>query len=36
MMKAKPVSLLSAREKMSFEVTPFMVHLTRVSGEERP
>jgi hypothetical protein len=36
MMKAKPVSLLSAREKLSFEVTPFMVHLTRVSGEGRP
>jgi hypothetical protein len=27
--KAKPVSLLSAREKMPFEVTPFMPFLTR-------
>jgi hypothetical protein len=33
MMKAKPVSLLSAREKLSFEVTPFMVHLTRATAE---
>ena len=28
-MKAKPVPLLSAREKMPFEVTPFMPFLTR-------
>ncbi len=27
--KAKPVQLLSAREKMPFEVTPFMPYLTR-------
>jgi len=29
MLKAKPVALLSAREKMPFEVTPFMPFLTR-------
>ena len=32
MMKAKPISLLSAREKMPFEVTPFAIHLTRVEA----
>jgi len=29
LLKAKPVALLSAREKMPFEVTPFMPYLTR-------
>ena len=29
LMQNKPISLLSAREKMPFEVTPFMIHLTR-------
>jgi hypothetical protein len=29
LLKAKPVSLSSAREKMPFEVTPFMLYLTR-------
>src|SRR5215472_7836498 len=29
LLKAKPVQLLSAREKMPFEVTPFMPYLTR-------
>lgn len=29
LVKAKPVALLSAREKMPFEVTPFMPYLTR-------
>jgi hypothetical protein len=29
LLKAKPVALLSAREKMPFEVTPFMPFLTR-------
>jgi hypothetical protein len=29
LLKAKPVPLLSAREKMPFEVTPFMPFLTR-------
>jgi hypothetical protein len=29
LMQNKPISLLSAREKMPFEVSPFMIHLTR-------
>jgi hypothetical protein len=29
LLKAKPVPLLSAREKMPFEITPFMPYLTR-------
>ncbi len=29
LLKAKPVSLSSAREKMPFEVTPFLLFLTR-------
>jgi hypothetical protein len=29
LVKTKPLSLLSPREKMPFEVTPFMLHLTR-------
>lgn len=33
LMKAKPLSLLSAREKMPFEVTPFVIHLTRTQLE---
>ena len=33
MPKTKPVALLSAREKMPFEVTPFYLHLTRPTGE---
>jgi hypothetical protein len=32
LMKAKPISLLSAREKMPFEVTPFAIHLTRIDA----
>lgn len=32
MAKSKPVQLLSAREKMPFEVTPFMPYLTRFSS----
>jgi hypothetical protein len=37
LMKNKPISLLSAREKMPFEVTPFVIHLTRIdSGEAKP
>jgi hypothetical protein len=31
--KAKPVPLVSAREKMPFEITPFFPYLTRVSGQ---
>ena len=32
LMKAKPISLLSTREKLPFEVTPFPIHLTRVDA----
>jgi hypothetical protein len=35
LMKAKPISLLSAREKMPFEVTPFAIHLTRTDAPAR-
>jgi hypothetical protein len=35
LMKAKPISLLSAREKMPFEVTPFAIHLTRIDAPAR-
>lgn len=31
LMKAKPISLLSSREKLLFEIAPLMQHLTRVS-----
>jgi hypothetical protein len=31
LIKAKPVSLLSARDKMPFEVTPFMIFLSRAN-----
>jgi hypothetical protein len=30
LVKARPLALLSAREKMPFEVTPFALHLTRI------
>jgi len=35
--KAKPVALLSAREKMPFEVTPMFPYITRIStgGSEK-
>jgi hypothetical protein len=33
MMRSKPVALVSAREKMSFLVTPLFPHLTRVAGQ---
>jgi hypothetical protein len=32
LLKAKPVALLSAREKMPFEVTPFFPYLTRLQA----
>ena len=35
LLKAKPVALLSAREKMPFEVTPFMPYLTRYTAPDR-
>jgi hypothetical protein len=33
MSKAKPVALLSAREKIFFEVTPVFPYLTRVNQQ---
>ena len=33
LIKTKPVTLLSARDKMPFEVTPFVVHLSRVPAQ---
>lgn len=36
LLKAKSVALLSAREKMPFEVTPFVLHLTRVGVPKPP
>ena len=32
LVKSKPVALLSAREKMPFEVTPIYLYLTRQTG----
>ena len=34
LMKTKPVQLLSAREKMPFEVTPVIPHLTRLNDKD--
>jgi hypothetical protein len=34
MLKAKPVALVSAREKMPFEVTPLFPYLTRLPAEQ--
>ncbi|HLH05286.1 MAG TPA: M48 family metalloprotease [Bryobacteraceae bacterium] len=34
LLKAPPVALASAKEKMPFQVTPFMVYLTRENGNE--
>jgi len=36
LLKAKPVSLSSAREKMPFEVTPFLLYLTRYQNSKAP
>jgi len=33
LVKTRPISLLSAREKMPFEVTPFVLYLTRVDDK---
>jgi hypothetical protein len=30
--KAKPVALISAKEKMEFEITPFFPHLSRLTA----
>src|SRR5579864_7194267 len=35
LMKSKAVPLLSAREKLAFQVTPFFPHLTRIGGPEK-
>jgi len=32
LVKARPIALLSEREKMPFEVTPFALHLTRIEA----
>jgi peptidase M48-like protein len=32
MLKAKPVSIVAEREKMPFEITPFVIYLTRDQG----
>jgi len=34
MMKPRPIALLSAQEKMPFEVTPFFPYLTRLADPE--
>jgi len=36
LLKSSSVALLSAREKMPFEVTPYMPYLTRVTSPETP
>src|ERR1019366_7774966 len=35
LLKSKPVSTVADREKMPFEITPFVIYLTRV-GSEHP
>jgi hypothetical protein len=35
-LKSRTVPLLSAKEKLPFEVTPFMLHLTRESSAPGP
>ena len=32
LVKTRPISLLSAREKMPFEITPFALYLTRMEA----
>jgi capsular polysaccharide biosynthesis protein len=36
LVKTRPISLLSAREKMPFEITPFALHLTRIEPATEP
>jgi hypothetical protein len=36
LMKSKPIGAVAEREKMPFEVTPFMPYLTRFGGEPKP
>src|ERR1019366_10460153 len=33
LLKAKPVSLLSARDKLPFEITPFLIPLSRFEAQ---
>jgi hypothetical protein len=33
LLQAKPVSLLSARDKLPFEITPFMIPLARIEAQ---
>ena len=35
LLQAKPVSLLSARDKLPFEITPFMIPLSRVDAQPK-
>jgi hypothetical protein len=36
LLKTRPLSLLSPREKMPFEVTPFVLYLTRADAASEP
>jgi len=36
MLKAKPVSIVAEREKMPFEVTPFVIYLSREQSRSTP
>jgi hypothetical protein len=36
LVKTRPISLLSAREKMPFEITPFALYLTRIEATPPP
>jgi hypothetical protein len=36
LVKAKPVALLTAREKMPFEVAPVFLYLTRQTASDKP
>jgi hypothetical protein len=36
LLQAKPVSLLSARDKLPFEITPFMIPLSRIEAQPSP
>jgi hypothetical protein len=36
LVKTRPISLLSAREKMPFEITPFALYLTRIEATPAP
>jgi hypothetical protein len=35
LLKGKPVSLISARDKLPFEVTPFLIFLSRAGAPSR-